>query len=200
MEVWIATANQGKIREFARLLGSNVIIKTPVDLPAFSAPPENGATFLDNARIKARSLRSIKNSHWVIGDDSGLEAEGLNNLPGVHSARYAGAHAKDMENCLKLLKMLTLKGITNRKARFVTVLVVYSPTGEEYIFEGELDGEIAKSMRGTDGFGYDPLFIPNGETQTLAELGLAAKNKLSHRARAIEKAKSVLFRDVDATS
>lgn len=186
-ELWVATGNQGKLREFERLLADKFIVKSIKDLPTFSARPEDGKTFIENARIKAKTLRGIKNSHWVVGEDSGIEVEALNNLPGIHSARYAGDHAKDTENCLKVLKMLTLKMAVNRKAKFKSTLVVYSPTGEEHIFEGDLNGEISKNMKGTDGFGYDSIFIPEGETKTLAELGLAVKNKLSHRAKAIEK-------------
>lgn len=186
-ELWVATGNLGKLREFEKLFEGLFVIKSIKDLPAFTPPPENGSTFVDNARIKAKSLRSVRNQDWVIGEDSGLEVEGLGGLPGVHSARYAGNNAKDTENCLKVLKMLQLKMATTRKARFKSVIVAYSPSGEEFIFEGTLEGEIAKSMKGTDGFGYDSVFIPNGESKTLAELGLAAKNKLSHRAQAVKK-------------
>ncbi len=196
MELWIATGNQGKLREFERILANLAAdkfqIKSIKDLPTFSPRPEDGKTFIENARIKAKTLRAMKSQNWIIGEDSGLEVEGLGNLPGIHSARYAGEHAKDMENCLKVLKMLTLKAAKTRKATFKSFLLVYSPSGEEFIFEGELNGEIAKSMKGTDGFGYDPIFIPDGESKTLSELGLAAKNKLSHRAKAIEKMYSSL--------
>ena len=196
MEIWIATGNQGKLREFERLLtnfeSGKFQIKSIKDLPTFTPRPEDGKTFVENARIKAKSLRAMKNSNWIIGEDSGLEVEGLGNLPGIHSARYAGAHAKDTENCLKVLKMLHLKAASTRKAVFKSTLVVYSPNGEEFIFEGDLKGEIAKSMRGTEGFGYDPIFVPDGESKTISELGLAAKNKFSHRAKAIEKMLSTL--------
>ena len=123
----------------------------------------------------------------MLADDSGLEVEGLGGLPGIHSARYAGQHAKDMENCLKVLKMLHLKAATNRAARFICTVVLLSPTGEESVFEGTLEGTIAKEMKGRDGFGYDPIFIPKDDTKTLAELGLAVKNRLSHRALAAKK-------------
>lgn len=188
MELWVATTNQGKIREIERLVAEKgIIIKSTKDLPAYSAPPENGTTFVENARIKAKSLRSIKNDVWVLGEDSGLEVEALNNMPGVHSARYAGANAKDTENTLRVIKMLQLKAATNRAARFRSTLVLLSPSGEEFIFEGKIEGLIAKEPRGKDGFGYDPIFIPANETKTFAELGLAVKNKLSHRAEAIRQ-------------
>lgn len=197
-ELWIATGNKGKLSEFKILFDKEfpqIKIHSIADLTVFSAPPENGATFLDNARIKAKSVRSIKNTQWVLGEDSGLEVEGLNNLPGIHSARYAGPHARDSENVAKLLKMMQIRNVANRKAKFVCSMVVFTPTGEELNFAGEITGTIAKAPMGQMGFGYDPVFIPDGETKTLAELGLAYKNANSHRARAtksfIEKIKTL---------
>ena len=189
-ELWVATGNQGKLNEFKMLFNrlvqeKGLVLHAQQELPVFSAPPETGDTFLANARIKARALRSVKNTFWVIGEDSGLAVEGLNGLPGVHSARYAGPKAADAENVAKLLKMMQIRPIANRKAAFVSTIVVFSPDGTEHIFEGRLEGEIAKAPKGTTGFGYDNVFIPTGETQTLAELGLAFKNKISHRARAV---------------
>lgn len=197
-ELWIATGNKGKLSEFKILFDKEfpgVKIFSIADLSVFSAPPENGKTFLDNARIKAKSVRSIKNTDWVLGEDSGLEVEGLGNLPGIHSARYAGPNARDSENVAKLLKMMQIRAVPNRKAKFVCNMVVYSPTGEELNFTGEITGTIAKAPMGQMGFGYDPVFIPEGETKTLAELGLAYKNANSHRAKAtkafIEKLKTL---------
>ena len=189
-ELWVATGNQGKLNEFKMLFNrlvqeKGLVLHAQQELPVFSAPPETGDTFLANARIKARALRSVKNTFWVIGEDSGLTVEGLNGLPGVHSARYAGPKAQDAENVAKLLKMMTIRQMNNRKAAFVSTIVAFSPDGAEHIFEGRLDGEIAKVPKGTTGFGYDNVFIPTGETQTLAELGLAFKNKISHRAKAV---------------
>lgn len=187
MELWIATGNQGKLNEFKMLLNRVPIeLHAQSELPVFSAPPENGDSFLANARIKARALRSVKNQSWVLAEDSGLTVEGLGGLPGIHSARYAGPKASDLENTAKLLKMVQIRTAMNRKAAFVCTMVVFSPTGEEFVFEGRLNGEIAKAQKGSSGFGYDNAFIPEGQTQTLAELGLAFKNKVSHRAKAIE--------------
>lgn len=189
MELWVATGNQGKLNEFKMLLnrvvqgGLNLHAQT--ELPVFAPPPENGDSFVANARIKARALKAVKPGTWVMADDSGLQVEGLNGLPGIHSARYAGPNARDGENVAKLLKMMTLRPMANRKAAFVCVIVAFDPQGQEHVFEGRLEGEIAKAARGTHGFGYDPVFIPAGETQTLAELGLAHKNKVSHRAKAV---------------
>jgi XTP/dITP diphosphohydrolase len=189
-ELWFASGNQGKINEmkmlFNRMISENKLaLHSQGELPVFSAPPENGDSYVANARIKARAIKVMKPGLWVMGEDSGLAVEGLNGLPGIHSARYAGPHAGDAENVAKLLKMMTLRPMANRKARFLSTIVAYSPAGEELIFEGTMEGEIAKAPRGSTGFGYDPVFIPEGETQTLAELGLAFKNKTSHRAKAV---------------
>ena len=188
MELWIATGNKGKLTEYKILLKEIIDLKvfSQGDLPTFSPRPEDGKTFEDNARIKAKTLRSVKNTVWVLGEDSGLEVEGLNNLPGIHSARYAGPKASDSENVSKLIKMMSLKPMANRNARFVCSTVVYTPTGEEWVFTGELKGTIALKPAGLHGFGYDSVFIPEGQTQTLAELGTGFKNMNSHRSQAVK--------------
>jgi XTP/dITP diphosphohydrolase len=189
IEIWFASGNNGKINEMKMLLNKligdgSIALHHQGELPVFSAPPENGTTFVENARIKARALKAMKPGTWVFGEDSGLAVEGLNGLPGIHSARYAGPKAQDAENVAKLLKMMTLRPMPNRKAAFVSTIVAFDPEGAEHIFEGRLEGEIAKAAKGNQGFGYDNVFIPPGETKTLAELGLAYKNKISHRAKA----------------
>lgn len=186
MELWIATGNQGKLNEFKMLLNRIAAeIHSQAELPVFSPPPETGDSFVANARIKAKAVKALKSAHWVMGEDSGLEVAGLGNLPGIHSARYAGAKASDSENTAKLLKMMQLRAMISRAARFRSVIVAYDPQGREHVFEGILKGEIAKAPKGTAGFGYDNVFIPEGRSQTLAELGLAFKNKISHRAGAV---------------
>lgn len=192
VELWIATTNRGKLLEFEMILEpltkeGKVKLKTLSDLDTYFPPEETGTTFLDNARIKARSLKAMKPGCWIVAEDSGLAVEGLNGLPGVHSARYAGPKASDFENRAKLLKIMGLKALSNRNAAFVCQMVVFDPTGQEHLFDGELKGTIAKAEAGKAGFGYDSVFVPAGETKTLAELGLAFKNKVSHRARAVEK-------------
>jgi XTP/dITP diphosphohydrolase len=187
MQLWIATGNNGKMNEFKLLFNAlNLEIHSQRDLPVFAAPVENGKTYEENARIKARAVKSVQNKVWVMGEDSGLECEGLGNLPGIHSARYAGAHASDIENVAKLLKMLQLRS-THRQAVFRATIVVYSPEGQEFVFSGQMSGQIAKAQKGQHGFGYDPIFVPNGETQTLAELGGAYKAKHSHRTQAVRQ-------------
>lgn len=198
MELWIGTTNKGKLSEFKLLFDKelpSLELHTLQELPYYVQPPENGQTFLENARIKAKSLKAMKPGVWVMAEDTGLEVEALNNLPGIHTARYAGPKASDSENVAKLLKMLQIRSATNRNARFVCVLVAYSPSGEEFVFNGELKGTISKAPAGQHGFGYDPVFVPTGETKSLAELGHAYKNANSHRAQAtksfIEKLKSL---------
>lgn len=187
MELWIATGNKGKLEEYKLTLGKIPEVKlfSQADLPFFTPKPEDGATFLDNARIKAKSVKALKPEHWVLGEDAGLEVEGLNNLPGIHTARYAGPHARDSENIAKLLKMIQIRSPMNRKAQFKCVSVVLTPQNEEWVFEGVLKGQISSKVAGTQGFGYDPVFIPEGETKTLAELGPAYKIQKSHRAIAL---------------
>jgi XTP/dITP diphosphohydrolase len=189
MDLWIASSNTGKIKEFQNLLYDlpQVQVHTQNEISGFSSPDENGDTFLANARIKARALRSIKNNNWVLADDSGLEVSGLNNLPGIHSARYAGPKARDSENIAKLLKMMQIRNVSDRSAQFKATLVVFSPTGEEMIFEGLLKGQITNKASGLHGFGYDPIFIPEGQTQTLAELSPGFKNQFSHRSLAFKE-------------
>lgn len=189
MDFWIATGNKGKLTEFKVMLGSRPDLKifSIADLPVFSPPPENGKTYLENARIKTKALKAVKPGQWVMGEDSGLEVPGLGNLPGIHSAVYAGPKAADSENRAKLLKMMQLRNVLDRKAVFKCCMVVYTPSGEEWIFEGQMDGQIARKETGDLGFGYDSIFIPQGEEKTLAELGPAYKNKHSHRSIAIHK-------------
>lgn len=188
MELWIATGNKGKLNEYKLALKEIVDLKvfSQADLPTFTPRPEDGKTFLENAQIKARTLKSVKTGVWVLGEDSGLEVEGLNNLPGIHSARYAGPKAGDGENIAKLLKMMQIRAIANRKARFYCSTVVFTPNGEEWHFEGIMNGTIASKPVGQLGFGYDPVFISEAQTKTLAELGPGFKNQNSHRAMALK--------------
>ncbi|MFZ4403215.1 MAG: RdgB/HAM1 family non-canonical purine NTP pyrophosphatase [Pseudobdellovibrionaceae bacterium] len=188
MELWIATGNKGKLSEYQLLLkNSGLDIHSQSEISSFSARPEDGQTFYDNAKIKARSLKAVRPDTWIFGEDSGLEVEGLNNLPGIHSARYAGPKASDSENVAKLLKMMSLRAVPNRNARFACCLVVYTPTGEEWVFTTYMKGTIAAKPAGLHGFGYDPVFIPEGESKTLAELGSGYKTTHSHRAFAVKE-------------
>lgn len=187
MELWIATGNKGKVNEYKLGLKElpDLKIFTQADIPSFTPRPEDGKTFLENAQIKARTLKAVKPGVWILGEDAGLEVEGLNNLPGIHSARYAGPKASDSENIAKLLKMMTIRPIANRNARFVCSTVVFTPDGTEWHFEGSMKGTITTKPVGQLGFGYDPVFMPEGQTQTMAELGPGFKNQHSHRAQAL---------------
>jgi XTP/dITP diphosphohydrolase len=188
MKILLGTTNKGKLAELSALLRRERpewALQTLEDLPHYTQPPEDGKTFLDNARIKARSIKVMAPGQWVLAEDAGLEVEALGGLPGIHTARYAGPHARDSENIAKLLKMLQIRSNGNRKARFVCTIVAYDPQGHEHIAVGELPGMIGKNPVGQQGFGYDPIFVPEGETQSLAELGPAFKNRASHRARAM---------------
>ena len=190
MELWIATGNKGKLSEYSQLLRAveGLALHHQGEIASFTPRPEDGKTFEDNARIKAKTLRAVKSQAWVLGEDSGLEVEGLNNLPGIHSARYAGPKSSDSENVAKLLKMMQIRNISPRTAQFKCVLVIFDPEGTEHIFEGELKGTIASKPTGILGFGYDPVFIPEGETtKTLADLGPGYKIQHSHRAVALNK-------------
>jgi len=189
VNLWIATGNRGKLSEFKMLLKTlEANIKSQSELPVYSSPPETGDTLTANARIKAKSLKSVVNDEdWVLADDSGLFVEGLNGMPGVHSARYAGEKARDSENTAKLLKMMQIRSSSNRKAYFECTLVLIGPNREEHIFTGQLHGQIAAKQTGTGGFGYDPVFIPDGKTKTLGELPDGEKNAISHRYQACQK-------------
>jgi XTP/dITP diphosphohydrolase len=189
MELWIATGNKGKASEYKLLLKElgDVKIFTQADIPSFTPRPENGKTFLENAQVKTRTLKAVRPKVWVLGEDSGIEVEGLNGIPGIHSARYAGPKASDSENVSKMIKMMAMRPMANRNARFYCSTVVYTPEGEDWQFEGEMKGTIASKPAGLLGFGYDSIFIPEGQTKTLAELGPGFKNQNSHRAHAARK-------------
>lgn len=193
-ELWLSTTNQGKLNEFKNLMAGKVELHSVSELSFYSAPPETGQTFVDNARIKAKTLKALKPGVWVVADDSGLEVEGLGGLPGIHSARYAGPKAADAENVAKLVKMMQIRSPSNRQATFRCALVAYDPSGEEHVLEGTVNGQIASSARGKGGFGYDPVFIPEGYDKTYSELGLAIKNQTSHRAKAIAKLSALIER------
>lgn len=187
MNLWIATGNKGKLEEYKLTLTKIAEIKlnSQADLPHFTPRPEDGKTFLDNARIKAKSVKALKPDSYVLGEDTGLEVEGLGGIPGVHSARYAGPHARDSENVAKLLKMMQIRAVPNRNAQFKCAVVVLTPDNQEWVFEGVMKGQISSKLAGLMGFGYDPVFVPEGETKTLAELGPGYKIQKSHRALAL---------------
>lgn len=192
MQVLLATANQGKVRELEEMLiGEDIKVLSLSDFPDYRDIEETGRTFAENALIKARAAFSLAKM-VTLADDSGLEVEALNGAPGVFSARFAGEPKDDERNIEKLLS--ELKGIPQeeRTARFRCCLAIVSPKGQEVLTEGEVEGRILPTRKGTGGFGYDPVFYLPQLKKTMAELTLEEKNKLSHRAQAFRKAVPIL--------
>lgn len=187
-EIVVATKNLGKVKELRKLLADLPLqLRSLNEFPNIIEAKETGATFTGNAVIKARSY-ALQTKSWSLADDSGLEVETLDNAPGVFSARYAGKNASDRERVAKLLHELNETQDERRLARFVCAMAISDEKGEiKFLTEGICDGKIALSPSGTNGFGYDPIFIPNGFEQTFGELSGEIKQKISHRARAMEK-------------
>jgi XTP/dITP diphosphohydrolase len=186
--LYLATQNKHKVEELRALLQDYFTVRDLSSLPITEEIPETGATLTENSLQKARYIAE-KFQVSCLADDSGLEVEALGGAPGVYSARYAGEPKNDHANLELVLQNLQEK--TNRRARFVTVLTYYSE-GSYHSFEGDIQGSIVESPRGTQGFGYDPVFQPAGEQRTFAEMTLAEKNQIAHRARALEKFKNFL--------
>jgi XTP/dITP diphosphohydrolase len=185
----LATRNRHKTREIQEILGREFTIHDLSDRADIPEVSETGKTFEENAILKAVAV-SKRVPGLVLADDSGIEVDALGNAPGVFSARYAGAAGDDRENVAKLLRELNRSGAgrVRRQARFRCVLAVARDGALVKTFDGEIEGRIADSPRGKGGFGYDPVFIPNGYTETFAEMPAVSKNKLSHRARALDVA------------
>ena len=179
-----ATNNAHKLEEVVAILGDQVELLSLNDIGCQADIPETAETLEGNALLKSSYI--FKNYHLdCFADDTGLEVEALNGAPGVYSARYAGGEGHDAQaNMLKLLH--ELDGKENRKAQFRTAISLILD-GKEYLFEGVIKGEIIKEKRGDSGFGYDPVFMPEGYDRTFAELGNDIKNQISHRALAVQK-------------
>jgi XTP/dITP diphosphohydrolase len=189
MRILIATMNEGKLREYERLLADvpGLELETMASLAEPVDIVEDRDTFRGNALKKATEIAAVAGMP-CLADDSGLEVDALGARPGVYSARYAGESATDAENNLKLLDELSGTADELRTARFRCAIVIVDGTGVELAtVEGACEGRIGGEPRGTHGFGYDPLFVPDGYTQTMAELGPEAKNEISHRAKAAAK-------------
>ena len=184
----IATQNSGKVREFRRLLEHLLAQFVGLDeLPSVAAPSEDGTTFLDNARIKA-NFYSHQFGAIALADDSGLVVDALDGAPGVHSARYGGDGLSDEDRTNLVLSRISDVPRENRTARFVCAVVVCGPgMGEDFLHAlGTVEGRIAFEQRGNNGFGYDPVFVPHGKNRTTAEMSSEAKDRLSHRGKAIQ--------------
>ena len=183
----LATFNRDKVREFNRLFeGSEIEFMGISEFPGASVPSETGTSLVENARLKAEAAMRIA-AMPAISDDTGLEVDALGGRPGARSARYAGPEAQDKDNVRVVLEQMQGVAHEKRGARFRTVLVACFPRGREIIAEGVLEGRIAIKPVGTQGFGYDSMFVPIGYEQTFGEMDPATKHKISHRARAFKK-------------
>jgi len=193
--VVLATHNLGKVKELKDLLADltfEIEVKSLQDFPDLGVIEETGSTFQENARLKAEAVYAFTGLP-SIADDSGLEVDALGGAPGVYSARYAGEGATDADNNEKLLRELAGVPEEQRGARFRSVICAVFGPGREYFAEGVCEGRIAFAPRGSNGFGYDPLFLLAPDYQrTMAELSLAEKNQVSHRSRAFRNLKPLL--------
>ncbi len=181
----VATSNEGKLREFRKVLGGIVEIVSSTELSLSTKEIKEGTNYAENALAKAEACRD-RFDGMICGEDSGLEVDVLGGRPGPLSARYGGEDTSHPEKCRMLLKELKAVPLYERTARFRATIALID--GEEVkTFEGVLEGWVGFEPRGTEGFGYDPIFIPRGFSQTNAELGLVIKNRISHRAKAIRK-------------
>ncbi len=191
MAIILASSNKGKIREIAQLLGQEVVpykdVVGDVDIV------EDGKSFKENAIIKAHTIYEKTPNSIVIADDSGISVPALGGEPGIYSARYAGEGASDKENLQKLIETLKARRIERTPAYYTAAIAIASPQGI-YTVHGWMWGEVIAEARGDKGFGYDPMFIPEGYDKTLGELDEEIKQRISHRAKALRLAKIVLER------
>lgn len=195
MKLVLATGNKGKLREFRQMCQDEVIAFSDL-LGAFEIV-EDGATFAENALIKARTIyKKLKetyplDSYFVISDDSGISLPILDGAPGIYSARYAREGANDKENLHKLINALKAKGLKETPAYYTAAIAIVSQYGE-YVVHGWMHGKVIDKARGDKGFGYDPMFIPSGFKKTLGELDDEVKSKISHRGKALALAKPIM--------
>jgi len=193
MRLILASRNPNKLVELRALCGlPEAFLVAATECPGAPDPVEDGATFVENALIKARALRDFS-GEWALADDSGLEVDALGGAPGVLSARYAGEHGKDGANNELLLRNLAALGPkASRACHFSCALALVSPDGREWVTLGQCPGTLLHEGRGTNGFGYDPLFLPDGRDKTFAELPREVKCTFSHRAVAAARLRPLL--------
>ncbi len=204
MKLVLATRNQGKVRELTNMLRRRGEVTSPVQDRSSASPIEiislenypdapevieDGKTYTENA-VKKASIIAEYTSHLTLADDAGLEVDALGGAPGIHSKRWAGEDATDETRVAKLLQ--ALEGVNNRQARFIAAIAVVHPNAEPEVVLGVCEGHIRHDPVGESGFGYDPVFVPDGYHQTFAELGEEIKNQMSHRAKALEQAIALL--------
>ena len=185
VRIVLATGNAHKLREVREIMGAHFEIVGTDSLEGYYEPEETGLTFTENAEIKALAASALT-SDWVLADDSGLEVDALDGAPGVYSARYAGKQGDHEENIRLLLQNLGGVPASKRTARFCCVLALAKNGIIAAHFEGKVEGRIAHEPKGEKGFGYDPIFVPEGFSKTFAELDSATKHSMSHRGRALE--------------
>lgn len=197
MELVLASGNRhkiGELHDLLRPLGGWEVFG-PERIGGMPPVEESAPDFFGNARLKAEALRASAGARAVLSDDSGLCVEALGGAPGVYSSRFAGPGADDKQNIAKLLQSLSAATGQGRRAHFCCVLCLWLPDEDApCFFEGSVHGTIAADPRGSMGFGYDPVFVPDGYDQTFGELGAVVKKRISHRARALEKLKDGLQR------
>lgn len=194
MQLIIASGNTHKVEEFEQLLsGLDIEVCSAQVAGGMPEVDETGTTFSSNAELKANALLSkVPEGSLIVADDSGLEVDCLSGAPGIYSARYAGLNATDAANRDKLLAALSEHDQVNLSARFRCVLCLLDASGDVMFFDGSCEGKIATEARGAEGFGYDPIFIPQGYQKTFGELGESIKSKLSHRAKAVHSLRAHL--------
>lgn len=195
MKLILATRNQGKVRELTNMLYGEASSKQQIEVISLENYPdapeviEDGKTYAENA-VKKASVIAAYTSHLTLADDAGLEVDALDGAPGIHSKRWAGENATDETRIAKLLE--ALEGAPNRRARFIAAIAVVHPNSNPEVVLGVCEGHIRHDPVGERGFGYDPVFVPDGYHQTFAELGEEIKNRISHRAKALEQAIALL--------
>jgi len=194
MKIILASANKGKIREIKEYCEYEVLAYSDVVEPFDII--EDGDTFKENALIKARAiyekLKDTEESFIILSDDSGISVPALNNEPGIFSARYAGENVTDKDNLHKLINELKKKNIEKTEAFYTAAMAIVTDKGEEFTVHGWMYGDVIAEAKGDKGFGYDPMFIPEGFDKTLGELDSDVKEKLSHRSKALKLAKTIL--------
>lgn len=190
MEIVLASGNRGKLKEFRQMLGSNLI--SALDLIDNFEVDESADSFAGNATIKAKALyEKLGDGYIVISDDSGISVPALGGEPGIYSARYAKEGATDKENLEKLISRLKDANLKKTPAYYTASIAIVA-NGMEYVVHGWMHGDVITTPRGDKGFGYDPIFIPNGFDKTLGELDSSIKSKISHRAKALDLALPII--------
>lgn len=198
LQILAATSNKHKVEEFRAAFApiwEKIEIITLEDIPPFAMPEENGSSFEENAMLKACAASAFADMP-AFADDSGLEVAALDGAPGIYSARYAGDHASDADRIAKLLK--EMEGQDNRRARFVCSIALAYRGSAVHAFRGEVNGEILHRPEGKHGFGYDPVFRPDGYDHSFGELGAEIKDRISHRAHALEQLVAFIKNELDS--